>query len=328
MATTANSGAPIGSPKERLDQVQRDLETLRHKTNRATGATAVVGILALVAIAIYFYIGYTQFSQYTEPDKLVSVAQDILERNIPAAQESLKEQIIRSAPTWAEGLSQHALESLPTARTKLQEYILDQYDNTAQETIKVTDQQFRDFLRKNRPMLEKKFKELETNPKLADNSLAELEERMEVELQADMRAQAGELLDTLQSLNAKIKKLSSGQDLGPDELIERRLLMLARRMQLEQADPDLVGKHLAATPKDDIKPVALNRKIAAGKRPALPARPGLAPKPTTKDAKAGAKPASTGAKPDKKAPEKNGKPSSDKKPPAANDKEKPTNAKQ
>src|SRR5436309_5155075 len=103
MATTANSGAPTGSPKERLDQVQRDLETLRHKTNRATGATAVVGILALVAIAIYFYIGYTQFSQYTEPDKLVSVAQDILERNIPAAQESLKEQLIRSAPTWADG---------------------------------------------------------------------------------------------------------------------------------------------------------------------------------------------------------------------------------
>src|SRR5437879_6300718 len=120
MGTTANSGAPTGSPKERLDRVQRDLETLRHKTNRASGATAVVGILALVAIGIYFYIGYSQFSQYTEPDKLVSYAQQILEDNLPTAQQSLKEQVIKEAPNWAEGLSKHALESMPTARTKLQ----------------------------------------------------------------------------------------------------------------------------------------------------------------------------------------------------------------
>jgi hypothetical protein len=301
MGTTAstNEASTPAALKERLARTQHELEALRHKTSRATATTLIVGAIALIAIGGYFYYGYTQISKFTEPDKLVSYAQQIVEDQLPSVRESLKEQIIKSAPTWAEGLSKQALESLPSGRSRLESYALEQYDASAQEAITLTDKEFREFLQKNRPTLEQKFKELASGPQLADASLADLQARLEETLQADMKAQSGQVLDTLRSLNAKLKKLRAGQDLNPAELTERRMLMLVRRMRMEEKDPTLVGKNLPETPKDDIRPVALKTpRAGTAKGRAVTARPGLAPTPPVKAPKADAKsPAVTAARP-------------------------------
>jgi acyl transferase domain-containing protein len=288
MGTTSNinEASTPAALKERLVRAQRELEALRHKASRATSTTIIVGIIALVAIGGYFYYGYSQISTYTEPDKLVGYAQQIVDDQLPSVRQSLKEQIIKSAPSWAEGLSKQALESLPTGRAKLESYVMEQYDSSAQETITLTDQQFREFLHKNRPMLEQKFKELAAKPQLADDSLAEVQARLEESLQADMHAQAGQFLDTLQSLDAKLKKLRSAQNLTPEEATERRLLMLVRRMRMEEKDPSLAGKQLAETPREEIRPVAFRTgKPGAVKGRPVTARPELTSKPAAKPGK-------------------------------------------
>jgi hypothetical protein len=283
--------------KERLARAQRELEMLRHKTSRATSTTLVLTVVALAAICGYFYYGYSQISKYTEPDKLVSYAQQLVEDQLPTVRQSLKEQVIRSAPSWAEGLSKQAIQSLPGGRTKLEGYILEQYENSAQQGITLTDKEFREFLNKNRPLLEQKFKELGSKPELADDSLAELQARLEGTLQANMHAQAGQLLDTILLLNDKLKRLRSDQNLSPQELTERRLLMVVKRMRMEEKDPTLAGKNLPETPRDEIRPVAFKMpRTARGKPVVANARPASKPAELIKqDAKApAARPPSAG----------------------------------
>jgi hypothetical protein len=298
-----NEALTPAAMKERLAQTQRELAALRRKASRATGTAVVITAIALVAICGYFYYGYTQISMYTEPDKLVSYAQQLVDDQLPRLHESVKEQVIQSAPSWAEGLSKQALEAMPTGRAKLEHYIMEQYDSSAQETITLTDKEFRDFLKKNRPLLEQKFKELSKNPELADSSLAELQERLEETLQADMKTQATQLLDTLLALDAKLKKLRAGKDLTPQEQTERRMVMLVSRMRLEEKDPTLAGKDLPKTPRDEIRAVAFKAgkaAVARGRpltsRPAKPGKPD-AKSPAAKPPADAAKTAGTTSKP-------------------------------
>jgi hypothetical protein len=265
--------------QERLARTQRELETLRRRASRAATVTVVLTLIALIAIGGYFSYGYAQISKYTEPDKLVSYAQQLVEDQLPTVHQSLKEQIIRSAPSWAEGLSKQALESLPTGRTRLEGYILEQYENSAQQGITLTDKNFREFLRKNRPLLDQKFKELGSRPELADDSLLELQARLEETLQADMRAQAGQLLDTILLLDVKLKRLRSGKDLTPQEQAERQLLMVVQRMRMEEKDPRLAGKDLPETPREEIRPVAFRMPAT------IRGKPMARPEPANKSAK-------------------------------------------
>jgi hypothetical protein len=220
--------------KERLDRLHRELAQLRRRANRATALTAIVGLAALVLIGGYFYYGYTQVRQLTQAEKLVVLGQTMLEDNLPGIRKSLEEEVSRSAPAWAEELSKQAQTSMPTGRQKLEDYIIGQVDSSVNEAALLTDNHFRTFLRTNRPLLEQKFKELGSSPKLAERSLAEVEIPLEDELREDMQVQARELLDALFVSNLRLEELKRGKKLSPEENLERRVLMLARRLQLEQ----------------------------------------------------------------------------------------------
>ena len=79
---------------------------------------------------------------------------------------------------------------------------------------------------------------------MSQESIASLEIALEKELGADMREQAAILLETLSMLSDRIKTLQRGTRLTKEERLEREILMLARRLQLESADPSLVGKEM------------------------------------------------------------------------------------
>jgi hypothetical protein len=263
---------------QRLDQVRQEIAAQRRRTARSAMLTAVVGLAALALLGAYFYYGYTSLNEVTQPKKLVDVAQQVADDNLPQARAALEEQIKNAAPGLAVDLSKRMLEAMPNARESLEGYALEQLDTAVDQSASLSDEQFDAFIKDSRPLLQAKYKELAGKPELAKESLEEVEAALDKQVRADMKAHVTELLATLMASNEKLKRLKEGKGLTPDEKIERRVLMLARRLRAEQAgetpatektDPTAT-KPARSAPKDESAKKEAAKKDESGKKDAAP----------------------------------------------------------
>jgi hypothetical protein len=67
----------------------------------------------------------------------------------------------------------------------------------------------------------------------ADRFVQDLHSAVEQQMAADMRTQSEDMLHILIDLNAKLKALALGEKLNHEQALEREILMIARRLQLE-----------------------------------------------------------------------------------------------
>jgi hypothetical protein len=237
--------------QERLEQLRAQIVAEQRRTSRATWSVVVLAVLLLGALSGYFAYGYTQIKTYTAHDKLLDFAQQTLNEQLPVARQQVAEEIKKNAPAWAKSLSQQLLQNLPTGRQKLEEYTLQQCDETLREAAVLSAQQIRGFVRDNRPALENAFKELSKDPKLADKTLLDIEKALEKELQTSMQTEANQLLDSLRATNGKLKRLKDAPKLTAQEHMERRIVMLFRRVQIQKLSPELADKPIPAVrPKE------------------------------------------------------------------------------
>lgn len=231
---------PAATPAEaqaRLQQLRQDLTAERQRTARATTVAAIVGLLALIALGVYFTLGYQMIDETTQPERLVIVAEQLVDDRLPEARKAVQEQVTNSAPAWAEGLSKQAQDALPAGREQIEKYVFDNVEETLKKGTVLTEERFRGFLRGNRELLERDIQDLTKDPQLAEQSLADLEKALEKELQANMHAQAGEFHAALTGINEKLERYASGAGLNPEELHERRILLLARALQQQERNP-------------------------------------------------------------------------------------------
>ena len=260
------NGGSTAVLNERLHDVQRQLITERRRAARATTLVVIIGILALVMLGGYFAYGYSEIKKNTTQDILLNFAEGKVRDQLPVARQTVAEEIKKSAPEWARMLSQQAQENLPTARQKLEEHALEQCDGMLKEASLMSTEQFRRFLRDNRQTLETGFKDLAKSPKVADQTLADIEKSLDKELQTSMRGQARELLSTLSSANAKLTRLRDSSRLTAGEHMERRIIMLARRLELQQLHPELANKPVPAkAPREP----GLEPEVTRGDKPVV-----------------------------------------------------------
>jgi hypothetical protein len=268
------------SLKERLQRLEQDLIRQRKRVNATTTLTAIVGAIALIAVAGYSYYGYREVSIFTEPEKVVDLGQQMMDEGLPKLRRRLEIEIVESAPQWANTLSKQTLEQLPVARKRLEKLTTEYMDEGLANTRSMTDQQFRTFLRDHHEDMEKKFEELAKSPELAEASLADLERDLDKEFQTNMQAEAAELLKKLTQANNAFKRMREGKNLNEEEQLGRRAWMIARRLRAENIDLTNVG--LSAT--EPVNPVVQkNLPGSTGakpvKKPPTPASPDKDKKP-------------------------------------------------
>jgi hypothetical protein len=224
------------SLKERLQRLEQDLIRQRQRTNATTTLTAIVGIIVLIAVGIYFGIGYTQIKWAIEPDRVVETLGQKLDDNIPVVRKQLEDEIKKSAPQWAATLSKEALGQLPVARQQLERLTTQYLDENLQNTQSMTEEHFRSFLTKNKADLQKKFDELEKNEFLAEASLADVEQELNKEFQTNLKAESDRLLRDLTSFNTAFKKVREGKDLNEEQKLWRQSVMIARSLRTQPID--------------------------------------------------------------------------------------------
>jgi len=228
-----NSADRVATLRKQVDRVRDELASERRRMARATVFTVIVALLALCAAGAYFSYGYKLFVEVTEPEKVVDVAEGLIDEKLPEARNTLEEQIIKSAPQWAEGLSKQAQDGLPEMRAKLSDRFIQEAEKATREAEILSEEHFRKYLRDNKPRLEQVLKDLANNPDLAEDSLLQIEVPLEKELGAQMNLDAREVCKDVASVRKNLERLTNEKGLSAEQRVERRVWMLARRLQLE-----------------------------------------------------------------------------------------------
>lgn len=252
MTTAPNSPQSAGAATDvaaRLDQSERQLREITKSTRRGNVITIVVAVILFAILGGYFSYGYRAIASILEPDTLLDAAENWVEQQLPEVRKSLETEVNKSAPVWAESLSKQAQSSLPSIREKMEEYVLQQVDQAVEQSVSISEDSFRKFLREKRDVLEAGFKDLASSPKLAEESLARLENEMNSSLGADMHQGARDLYQTLNQMSDKLARLKSGVQLSPQEQLERNILMQFRRLQLQNIAEKPPEQAQAVTPE-------------------------------------------------------------------------------
>src|SRR5439155_1443823 len=145
--------------------------------------------------------------------------------------------ILNAAPAWTKALSKRIRKSLPDLREDAEASVGALFDAGAAPPRLMPEEAYRAFLRKHRPQLERRFAELQVNPKGSPEAVRELATGLEQDFEVTMLAEAAALLDKFRRANAAWRALSAGNDLSDEAALQRRVWMLARRVYLQEADP-------------------------------------------------------------------------------------------
>jgi hypothetical protein len=226
--------------KERMDQMKGEIAKQRRQATTAAATIAILGVVILVGLSVYFYMGYKAANTIKEPKYLLDYAELQIKDNLDPMLTSLENQVVQQAPDWAASLSKQAVAQIPGWRGQVETWALGQYDQGVEKVTNMTSDHFREFIRSHKPMLERKYKELAESEALTDKSLSELESNLAGNIEGDMKGQAAELFKSLKAMNLNMRRLKEGKNLTEGEQLERRLISIARRLYLEQLDPTKV----------------------------------------------------------------------------------------
>jgi hypothetical protein len=217
-----------------IAQAQQTIAALAAAQQRANRLTLIVGLLSIFVISGYFYVVYQRLSEYVQPEAIVDIGQNMLEERWPDAREAVESHVKTSAPEWAAQLSDQAVLTLPQAREYLQNFALERTDELAVEAVALSKERIRELVRNQRALFQETFQQLAKSPEEAQSRLEELRKHFEDQMGADFETQMKQVLHTADEMNEKLATLKAGTDLTPEQQIERRILMLARRLQNDQ----------------------------------------------------------------------------------------------
>jgi len=237
---------------KRLGGALAELESQRRSVMRSAIISTCIGVILLGLLIGYFTVGYTTIADYAgSPDEFVTFVEGEANAQLIQLRREAETRIKEDSPEWAEMASEKLIESAPTIREHLEGLIFDQTKLLVDQLSVFTAQEFKKFLIEQRPMLGATIQELSAREDPTEQTMKELTAALEKEIGLNMQEGADSLLQTVYALNEKLEKLSDGRGLNLEESYLRRAMMILRRVQLEQQDPNFVGKKWTIATKVD-----------------------------------------------------------------------------
>ena len=269
--------------QDRANRITQQLADQQAKMDRGSRLTAIIGSIILVVLCGYFYYGYSKIFEVLEPELLVQAVEGTVLNTLPTLREQLQERVDQDAETWTQQASDQLVELMPTGRELIENHIVDALDEAMTEAISLTGKEFRKFATENRSMLREGFGAMADEEK-AHQFLTELQPALEAQLGTDMRTQADELLATVYHLNSRVDDLKKGQKLSEEDTVLRQILMMARALQIQAADPELAKPGTKWQAPTAVIGVTQEAQTAAKAKPEKPVAKPKADKPAAKPA--------------------------------------------
>jgi hypothetical protein len=138
-----------------------------------------------------------------------------------------------NASTWAEQASKQVLAEIPPARKQIEQAALTQADKMIAQIDVLGEKQFRKIVDENRATVQQAIDQLKNDEEISEEVVQGLQLALEKELQIDAASQGDAVRTIVSDLREAIEKLHAGENLSAEQQAERRVLMLARRWQME-----------------------------------------------------------------------------------------------
>lgn len=234
MADTNHSSCGDGETLARLEELCASLRKKVAAGRRGNLIFGVVATLLLVVVVSYFVFGFVFISSMLEPHHIVEGGSQMFKDNIPDLKKTIQDRVVASAPQIASMATGYVMEYMPTGREAIEKTVGEQMGHLLDETSSVTAKELRKFVHDNRDDLKNTLKAL-NNEKEAADVVAKLSKAIEAQLGRELLADAKELMDIVIDLNAKLARINEGKDLDTHDQTIRRMLMICKRIQLDQS---------------------------------------------------------------------------------------------
>jgi hypothetical protein len=218
---------------ERTETIYRELRSLRRRFRLGGWITLIVGSLLLLLVAAYFSYGYSEIASLRNPDLIVSLVGNTVDAQIPIIRQRIESEVNTNASTWAEQASKQVLAEIPPARKQIEQAALTQADKMIAQIDVLGEKQFRKIVDENRATVQQAIDQLKNDEEISEEVVQGLQLALEKELQIDAASQGDAVRTIVSDLREAIEKLHAGENLSAEQQAERRVLMLARRWQME-----------------------------------------------------------------------------------------------
>jgi hypothetical protein len=221
---------------------QQTIEQLEADVKRNTRITTVLLAAFIIQAVVFMFIAYQRVQAMTDPERLADLGEEYLEENYQEVRKLMKEQIKKAAPAIARELSEEARQSLPEARARLERLLVREFEQGVAAGTEFSADKFRELLKDNRDTIVQVLQEVKELPKETEQAVIALEKAIEKQLQFDIQKQADSVLAFHKAINKKLETLTSDRSLEPQELLEQRILRIARTIQLREMKSETSAK--------------------------------------------------------------------------------------
>jgi hypothetical protein len=209
-----------------------ELERAVKQTTRWT--TALLVLFVVLVAGTLAYAGW-KARRLTDPDALAEEAENYIQANYPQWKDEVRKELVAQAPVLAERITHGTVTSAPRVRRQVEQYLDSRVAASLARGTALSERQFREFLRQEKPRIQEGFAEARQAPREAEQVTAELEKSVDRRLGGDIRAQARRVLESLRQLDDKLAALGAAKDLSESERLERRIVRILRAYQDQAA---------------------------------------------------------------------------------------------
>lgn len=234
MSDTNHSSCGDGETLAKLDEICAVMRKKVAAGKRSNVIFGVVATLLLLVVVSYFVFGFVFISSMLEPAHLVDGGTQMFKENIPEMKRQIQEKVVASAPQIAGMATTFVLDYLPTGRETIENSLNEQLGNLLDETSSVTSKELRKFVHDNKAELKNTLQAL-NDQKEATEVVGRLSKAIEAQLGRELLADARELMDILIDINTKLARINEGKDLDAHDQTIRRMLMICKRIQIDQS---------------------------------------------------------------------------------------------
>jgi hypothetical protein len=206
------------------------LELERAVKQTARWTTALMVLFIVLVVGTLSYAGW-RAKKLTAPDALADEAENYIQANYPQWKEEVRKELVAQAPVLAERITHGTVTSAPRVRRQVEQYLDERVAANLARGSAVSERQFREFLRKERPRIQEGFDEARQAPREGERFTAELEKSVDRQLGGDVREQARRVLESLRRLDDKLAALGADKDLSEVGRLERRIVRVLRAYQ-------------------------------------------------------------------------------------------------
>ncbi|OQB21500.1 MAG: hypothetical protein BWY12_01541 [candidate division BRC1 bacterium ADurb.Bin183] len=216
--------------EKKIDSLAEKLDQDISKKKKTMTITVIGGIVLLIIVFIYFGFIKGLINEVLEPQSIMMVAGDKIEKMLPELSKSIEGELRAMAPEVARNSCEQLLKAIPDGRVYLQSELTKKTDEAMDHFIVEFDSVITKTLEENKTEIVGFMRDV-SDPEKKQKLGEEIYQALEVQFsQPDVKADLDSYTNVLIRMNQKIKHLYEVKELTEEEHIILDIIYCVREL--------------------------------------------------------------------------------------------------